>query len=482
MIDDLIEAGQIPDYSSQGVTNRPNKSARDPAMKKVDQAGHSSRNDLRLDPLLDPILNPREYYPHSYEADTINPTRRSQVAFEEPRPIFLGSQSYRRDNFDVPPTPSTRISRLDAEAHPFDPHSRRSHRSFNPSRTYEDPYQSDMEFNRSRYEEGRSPPSNPTRAYEIMRKWNIKYSGVRSDDPDAFLMRIEEGRDLVPICDADLLRVVPFFLSGIALNWFRGSRYLRRTYNQFTKAFRVRFGDSDFQFELRQEIHQRTQGEKVSVSDYLTCMRAMFDKLTPRMSESEEISYAHWNLLPRLHLAIHKDEIRDFEDLEHLANVVQKSYRVARNYKPPPTPERSLLPDLAYKDPRVRKTDKRYEPRQERLHLLEEDDKNSSLEGSIDVAYLSVEKTNKQDKNKKPKNTPGQNPKPSTSKTNNPNPPTPSPDNSAPPNDNRTTIKCWNCSKPGHRFQNCEESRTKFCFKCGKKDVISPECPNCSEK
>ena len=130
----------------------------------------------------------------------------------------------------------------------------------------------------------------------------------------------------------------------------------------------------------------------------------------------------------------------------------------------------------------TRNGQRRYEPRQERLHLLEEDDKHSSLEGPMDVAYLSVEKTNKQDKTKKPKNTPGHNPKPSTSKTNNPNPHTPSPDNSTPPNENKTTIKCWNCSKPGHRFQNCEESRMKFCFKCGKKDVISPECPNCSGK
>ena len=126
---------------------------------------------------------------------------------------------------------------------------------------------------------------------------------------------------------------IPFFLSGIALNWFRGSKHLWRTFRQFARAFKIRFGDSDFQFELRQEIHQRTQGEKESVSDYLTCMRVMFDKLTPRMSEAEEISYTHRNLLPRLHLAISRDEIDNFTHLEHLANVAQKRYRVARSYK-----------------------------------------------------------------------------------------------------------------------------------------------------
>ena len=205
-----------------------------------------------------------------------------------------------------------------------------------------------------------------------MRKWNIKFSGSRTDDPDAFLTRIEEGRELVPVSDMNLLRVIPFFLSGIALNWYRGSKHLWRTFNQFARAFRVRFGGSDFQFELRQEIHQRTQGEKESVSDFLTCMRTMFDKLIPPMSEAEEISYAHRNLLPRLHLAINRNEIDDFTHLEYLANAAQKSYRVARSYKPPPSPEHSLLSDLAYKDSKSRKTTRPFNTKTERLTLLEE--------------------------------------------------------------------------------------------------------------
>ena len=46
-------------------------------------------------------------------------------------------------------------------------------------------------------------------------------------------------------------------------------------------------------------------------------MRAMFDRLSPRIPESEEIGYAHQNLLPRLHLAIHGNDIEDFAHLEY---------------------------------------------------------------------------------------------------------------------------------------------------------------------
>ena len=114
-------------------------------------------------------------------------------------------------------------------------------------------------------ESQRSPvSSNPAHAYDIMRKWNLKFSGTRREDPDAFPTRLDEGRSLVPICDSDLLRVMPFFLSGIALNWFRSSKYLWRTYGDFARACRRRFSDPDFQCELRQEIYRRTQGERES--------------------------------------------------------------------------------------------------------------------------------------------------------------------------------------------------------------------------
>ena len=120
-----------------------------------------------------------------------------------------------------------------------------------------------------------SVPSNPAHAYDIMRKWNVKFSGTRREDPDVFLTRLEEGRSLVPISDSDLLRVMPFFLSGIALNWFRSSKYLWGTYKDFSRACLVRFGDPDFQYELRQEIYRRAQDERESVSgfDKIFCQR-----------------------------------------------------------------------------------------------------------------------------------------------------------------------------------------------------------------
>ena len=115
----------------------------------------------------------------------------------------------------------------------------------------------------------------------------------------------------------------------------------------------------DFQFELRQEIHRRTQGERERVADYLTCMTSLFDRVIPGLFEWEEVSYAHRNLLPRLHLAVHRADVLEFVHLEVLATAAEKNYRVDGSFRPPPPADRSLIPNLAYRDVCVRAQDRR---------------------------------------------------------------------------------------------------------------------------
>ena len=201
------------------------------------------------------------------------------------------------------------------------------------------------------------PPPSPATAYDTMRRWNLKFSGARGEDPEDYILKIIEGRAVIPVAEEVILRLLPFFLSGIALSWLRSNQFRRRSFGQFAAAFRSRFVDSDFQFELRQEIHRRTQGEREPAVDYLTCMIALFDRLEPRMTEADELSYAHRNLLLRLQLAIPRGGAVNLTYLEQLAVSVEKTYRVAKAYKPPPTTERSLLPNLAYREPRGRNRD-----------------------------------------------------------------------------------------------------------------------------
>lgn len=45
-----------------------------------------------------------------------------------------------------------------------------------------------------------------------------------------------------------------------------------------------------------------------------------------------------------------------------------------------------------------------------------------------------------------------------------------------------TQLKCWNCGDTGHVYSRCNKERKKFCFGCGRPDVIKSKCPDCQSK
>jgi len=54
-------------------------------------------------------------------------------------------------------------------------------------------------------------------AFNLMQKWNLYFSGKQGSNAEAFLLRINEARAIVPITDSDLFQCLPLFLSDIAL-------------------------------------------------------------------------------------------------------------------------------------------------------------------------------------------------------------------------------------------------------------------------
>jgi len=298
--------------------------------------------------------------------------------------------------------------------------------------------------------------SNPTRStateiYNALRKWNLTFSGARGGDAEAFLIRVEEGRALFPVGDEDLFRCLPFFLSGTALYWFRNRRSEWQSWGEFVVAWRTRFGDPDFQFALRDEILRRTQGEHESVADYLTCMQALFDRLSPPWSMTEQLNYAHRNMLPRLQIAVRRDEFRDFASLELLASRIEVSQDAATRYRAPPAPERSLFPELAYRSPR--KTAR------------------SSAAAAPGLVAAAGTEGGKAAKRRACGNPAGaeRSAAPSTSVASTAIVPA-----------RATTAKCWNCGKIGHLARECAEDRRVYCYRCGRSDVTVKTCPVCS--
>ena len=321
-------------------------------------------------------------------------------------------------------------------------------------------------FNLIQFNSRRNYPQSSASAFDIMRKWNLKFSGNRNEDPETFLMKNIEGRTIVPVEDFIILKIIPLFLSGIALHWYRSFRHTWKNFHEFSSSFRSRFGDVDFQFELRQEMYKCTQDENEPVADYLTCMMALFDRVIPNFSESEEVSFAHRNLLPRLQLLIPRQN--------------------AKLFRPPPVPERSLLPDLAYKDNKPRNRDRQ----RELISLLEESnfDNINPTENIIDKFFLAKESTpflqnsqlsQKNNTNKTSNISRNNNPKDSNHKNFNSNNPSRNPflpnldSQNKSPDYSSEEIICWNCDKKGHRLDDCSEPQKSVLLQMWKERFYS---------
>ncbi|KMQ85095.1 hypothetical protein RF55_16565 [Lasius niger] len=312
--------------------------------------------------------------------------------------------------------------------------------------------------NATRRSSGGASSNSAATAYNVMRKWNLKFTGTRGEDAETFLLRVEEGRALVPVSDEDILRCLPFFLSGMALNWFRGRKSRLTSWETFKTAWRARFGDPDFQFALRDEIMRRTQGEHEPVADYLTCINALCDRLSPPWSEAEKVNYAFRNMLPRLKIAVRREEAEDMDVLEDLATRAESSYATTHPYRAPPTPEKSLFPDLAYRPPRSANRSKH----------------NESI-ASLDTSSTSATSSNTSPRKKKgtPKGKAVETAGTSNAST---------PPETKPKASRTSNAKCWNCEGSGHFSRDCEAAPRRHCYRCGRADVTLRTCPDCSGK
>jgi len=209
----------------------------------------------------------------------------------------------------------------------------------------------------------------------------------------------------------------------------------------------MRFGDPDYQYALRDEIFRRTQGEHEAAVDFLTCLRALFSRMSPPWSVTEQLNLAHRNMLPRLQIAIRRTEFADFPTLEYLATRVERSFLAEKNYRPPLPPEQSIFPDLAYRAPKGK--------------------------AKLPATVATVAATKKAKPNKSANANPRDSAKDNSTVTT-------TPATTTAVAATFTNLKCWNCEATGHRARECTEPRKIYCYRCGKREFTVRTCPTCA--
>lgn len=259
-------------------------------------------------------------------------------------------------------------------------------------------------------------------------RWNVKYDGQSSVND--FLERIEEMRRSRGVSKSQLLRSAADLLTGDALLWLRTRTFTE--WDDLVWSLKESFQPYDYEYGLWDEIRRRTQGAQERVLTFVVAMENLFRKLPSVPSDDTKINIVRRNLLPYIQSRLATHRVTSMPELLSLARTIEETETRIQRFTPPPTNYRTLLePSLAYQKPRTQLSAVRAAPQD----LLTP----PSLSEVPDEELCAVETSAKQQP------------------------------------------LCWNCGEMGHRFRKCQKPKQTFCFKCGRANVVTTNCSNCSK-
>lgn len=256
-------------------------------------------------------------------------------------------------------------------------------------------------------------------------KWNVFYSGDTKESLTDFLERISELRVARNASYSELFSSAVDIFRGPALIWFRNIKHTVHDWFELEKLLRDTFLPSDYYEDLLSEIKKRTQGEKENVTLFIAQMQGLFAKLSPIPEESEQIRIIRRNLLPYFLGQLSLHDISSLSELSSLCKQLDETRIHIENYRPP-----------------SRRVDKVMEVSLACSFPISEDGNENSQVCEV-------------------------NPSSSICST---------------PNSTYSRIVCWNCRSNGHRYNQCKQTRIKFCFGCGNQGVTKSSCSKCSQK
>lgn len=249
-------------------------------------------------------------------------------------------------------------------------------------------------------------------------KWGIRFSGDgKGLKLTEFLAQLKVLAQTEGLSNANLHRYAYYLFSSNALRWYQAFYTKFKTWDELVKALRQEFLPSDHDFWVFREINNRFQKRDESFGLFLADMELLFQDLLEPVSEETKLKTVMRNMRP---FYMERLSLVDVNSISELASFCKR------------------LDNVKYS------IENRYgEKAKGRVYniseLYPEDDDDTT---SHEVETLNIRKY-------KPKQV-------------------------------SKAIICFNCKKSGHHFNECQEDRKTFCFRCGKEDVILPNCSKCT--
>lgn len=308
-----------------------------------------------------------------------------------------------------------------------------------------------------------------------LEKRKVFFSGRAGSDPYRFITYLEESARFMGLSDSELFCSLPIVLTNEALEWFRLEERKMVNFAAFKSAFLEHYKIPYYQDRLMEDARKRTQALSESITSFVTCIRIIFDKMSPPLSLSRQLDMACQNLNPTYSMQINRDQISSFEELLNAGKRVEIKLINLKKYKEPPPPDTAVLSNAAWHPP---KDAKQQSKKQQKANNDNKVHPRNEVASAKDISISEKNLVHKKpDTPKKEKvGTPKQikktvaSPKPAESKkdiTQHPDLPRPG--------------ECFKCRQTGHLFKACTNDPVFriFCYSCGRAKVIATKCPTC---
>lgn len=292
----------------------------------------------------------------------------------------------------------------------------------------------------------------------------LKYDGktcVR-----AFIQRITEFCEARNIPGSKALSYATEIFTGDALHWYRSVKNRVFCWSDLIFLLRQDFDQSDFDYRLLSEIRARSQGETENITIYLSIMSGLFSRLSKTVPEDEKLEIILHNIRPCYASTLASvSDIKTLDSLQTLCRNYENIQSRLANFREPSTAtSNTLAPEFSYNGNR-NKTNNTFKSSFPKQNFNTSFNKNQPFANRNHYNYTN--KTNYQNTNY-----------PKTSNTNN--------------YSNKTNNEkylhaieapkarfCPRCRVDTHNLRQCT-NKDIFCFKCGRKNVKTPQCPDCN--
>ncbi|XP_030752316.1 uncharacterized protein LOC115879552 isoform X2 [Sitophilus oryzae] len=269
-------------------------------------------------------------------------------------------------------------------------------------------------------------------------KWGVTFNG--RSDPVTFLERLEEICIAQNIHPDHLLPHLPEVLQGEAALWYRNNRVNYRTWEEFTKEFKIFYYPVNYEVDLEVKISRRVQRHNESVTAYITDLQTLIRR-HGSISPNQELQWLYRNLLPEFRQYVRRG---DFHDISSFSRITKEFELLNQELR-----RSSRTFTSSDVEPRPNSTPRRVVPENEHagarsnLMVIQSQSPSQSKQRHVSVTPRVVRYPHRA------------------------------------PNSAKQTSEaiCWRCGQTGHFRRQCTSESKIFCSRRKKTGVLSRNCP-----